>query len=499
MSDDNAETIPYRLALSVVRISGTITNDFSPQTSRPRTSASSDIEIFVEADPRPAWEQRLSLQSSFAKDRDFDLKLTPDGRLTSSSGTVTGGGGALLEAGIKVGAFIGSTMIGLAAKGFAVTARRTAKPADGKTLEETLADENPALHELRESYRSSIVALQKKMAAHGAAVAGASEVGLAKLVEGAAVRGTLERVRAEAAEVEAEVDAWRRSRFPSTSEERSFEIPSDDLPVLAAAEPSHEFDLAKLPAPLRNAAEQLGVIVAEVRQHHSPAAARAQDEWADDGIWFRATRPASLAIYERPLGSEADFKLRSVTPSPVIDSKSELSFLCFDSGLFEKRSGGVEFGDSGAVSHVTRASESAARQISAALSAAPGEIKESVEQANAVSEGIAKLRSSAAANRLADLKRQKETIDAEIAEKGALATRAQREKLDRLNADVALAEAEKKLAPAPTPPPAPNKAREEKLARAELDLELRRVETEMAQLATAGASADGRGVTVGTS
>jgi hypothetical protein len=106
-------------------------------------------------------------------------------------------------------------------------------------------------------------------------------------------------------------------------------------------------------------------------------------------------------------------------------------------------------------------------------------LKESVEQAGAVVEGLAKLCSAGAERRLAELKRRKDSIDAEIAEKGALATRAQREELDRLKAEIDIADARKKLAPEPEKPAPPNKELEERIARATLELELRRAEVEM--------------------
>lgn len=498
VSDDIVDKIPYRLPLSVVNIAGTITSDFDPRTSKPRTSASSDIHVSVEADPRTSWEQHLSMASSFAKDMDFDLKLTPDGRLTSSSGTVTGAGGALLEAGIKVGTFIGSTMIGLTSKGVAFAGAAIPKDMrlDAPSFDDTLEAEEKPLYELREAYRTAIVALQNRIAANGERVAKSSEPGSGKLNDGSVLHGALELVRAEAAEVEAQVDAWRRSRFPSTSHERSVAIATDELPVLDSAQPSHRFDLAQLPAALRDTVQHLGVVVAEVRdpgqQIANPVVA-SDTAKAQNGIWFRATRLANLAIYERPLGSEEDFKIRVVTPTTVIDSKSDLDFVALDSSLFEKRAATMEFGDSGALSHVTRTTESAARQLSAALSTAPEAIKGAVEQAGAISSEIAKLQSDAATRRLAELNRRKETIDAEIAEKGALATRAQREALNALNAQVELAEAEHKLISLPAAVPPANRDLEDRLARAKLDIQVRQAEAELARLAPGATAPDGAG------
>jgi hypothetical protein len=270
-------------------------------------------------------------------------------------------------------------------------------------------------------------------------------------------------------------------------------VGTDELPPLDSPVPAATFDLTNLGATLREAAEQLGVVVARVREVEEDELNYAPEDLKDEsGIWFRTARPLSLAVYERRPGSNDEFRLDSVTPVWVVDSDSRLGFLRFDSGIFDKQVGAVEFGDGGALSGLTSGGESAGRHLSTALSSVPGQIKESVEQAATVVEGLTKLRAAAAERRLADLKRRKEIIDAEIAEKGALATRAQREELERLNAKIDLVEAEKKLAPDPVTPPSPNQELEERLARTTLELELKQAEFQMEWMRRALAT-DGQG------
>jgi hypothetical protein len=479
VNDDKPTEVYYRLARSVVEISGEVTSGFDPKTSQKRTSATSDIELTVAADPRLDWRCPLPMGRSFMKDKEFDLKFASDGRLTSSSATVTGAGGAIVEAGVRVAAFVGSAVVAAVAKGLE-EARPEPEP---RTFDQVLSDENEDLYKRRESYRASIVALQDKLAQHGAQVA-ANPGAPGLLLQGTVIRGTLERIRMEAAEVEAEVDAWRRKRFPSELTAREFAIGTDELPNIDAAGQTATFNLNELTSPVREAAEQLGVLVARVAEVDEDDLNWTSEDLTDEsGIWFRTARPVDLALYERELGSTGEFRLRSVTRTWVVDSESRLGFVRFDSGLFEKQVGALEFGDTGALSGLTSAGESAARQVSAALSAAPGQVKESVEQASAVVEGLTKLRATGAERRLADLKRRKETIDAEIAEKGALATRAQREELDRLDAQIDVVDAQKKLAPEPVAPPSPNKELEDRLARATLGLQLKQAEFEMEWLA----------------
>jgi len=472
VGDDKKTEVYYRLARSVVRISGEVTEDYDPKTSEPRTLATSDIEVGVEADSRLAWRCQLPMGQQFMKDKQFDLALTADGRLASSSVTVAGAGTAVLEAGLRVGTFLGSALLG--ARGLV----QEEKP-EKRTFDQTLEAENESLYKRREAYRTAITALQDKLAEHGSRVA-ASPATSGVSVEGSIIRGTLERVRAEAEQVQLEVDAWRRTRFPTSTDEHDFTVGTDSLPQLEAATPTATFELAKLPAALRDAAEQLGVVVARVGEAEEDALNFTPEDLEDEsGIWFRNARRTNLALYERELGSPDQFKLRSITPAWVVDSDSRLGFLRFDSGLFDKQTGTLEFGDTGALTRLASSDDSPARQLATALSAAPAQVKESVEQAGAVVEGLSKLRSAGADRRLADLKRRKDTVDAEIAEKGVLATRAQREELDRLKAEIDVTDARKKLVPEPEKPPSPNKEIEERIARARLELELKQAEVEM--------------------
>jgi hypothetical protein len=471
MADDKRTEVYYRLARSIVRITGQVTTDFDPKTSEERESATCDIEVGVEADPRLDWRCRLPMGSKFMKDKQFELSFTADGRLKSSSATVSGAGAAIIEAGVRVVGFLGATALAAVAK---------QKPSEkARTFDQVLEVEQDDLFRRREAYRKAITGLQDELAANAERVA-ASPGAVGLLTEGRVVQGTLERVRSEAAQVEAQVDAWRHSRFPSSTEEHEFTVGTDALPQLSSATPEAEFDIGELAPGLRSAATQLGVVVARVVEVEEDALNFTPEDLVDEsGIWFRTARPTNLAVYEREPGGTGAFKLRSVTPAWVVDSDSRLGFLRFDSGIFDKQTGALGFGDTGALTSLSSTDESPAKQLSAALAAAPGQIQESIQQAVAVSEGLAKLRAAGAEKRLADIERRRKLLEAEIAEKGVLATRAQREKLEELKVRAEVAEAEKKLAPEPPPAVSPNKELEAQLTRAKLELELRQAEVEM--------------------
>jgi hypothetical protein len=304
-----------------------------------------------------------------------------------------------------------------------------------------------------------------------------------RLLEARVLSTALDAVRAEAELVEAQISNWRAVRFPTAQRAVQFTIATDRLPDIATPDAEHAFDLSSLSSDARPIAEALGTIVATINEVEEDRLNFTSEALTEaDGIWFRNTRPVQLALYTRDLGADGPFALQRVTRAWVVDADSRLGFLRFDSGIFDKQTGTLEFGGAGSLTRLASTDESAARGLSAALGSAPGQIKESIEQAGAVVEGLDKLRSANAERRLADLKRQTETLEAEIANKGVLATQADREKLERLKVAVDVAEAEGKLAPAP---PDPDAELKEQLAHLRLQLQMRRAEAEMDWLARA--------------
>jgi hypothetical protein len=476
VANEKQTEVYYRLARSMVTISGTVTHDFDPKTSKPRSSATSDIAIGPQADAREDWRFRLPMGKEFMKSKDFELAFTPDGRLTSSSATVSGAGAKLIEAGVRVAGFLGATALALA---------KTPPPAGGppaETFDETLAHDNQSLFDRREAYRRAITELQDALVRNAESVATDPSVP-GRLAQGGAVFGTLERLRLEAAEIEAQVDALKHTRFPTVSEPHEFRVGTDALPRLATAEPAHAFAISDLPPALRQAATTLGVVVARVGDAtEAQANFTDEDRKNDEGIWYRIARPTSLAIYDRQPGEDGPFTLRSVTPEWVIDDLSLLGYVGFNSGIFDKQTGTVDFDDTGALSKIGVSSESAAGQLSAALAAAPGQLKESFDQAVAVVDSYGKLRAAGAERQLADIDRRRKILEADIAEKGVLATKAQRAELEQLDVEVKLAEDRKKLAIEPPAPPSPNKELEDQLARTKLELELKKAQIEIDSL-----------------
>ena len=479
MADHKETEVYYRLARSVVTITGQVTHDFDPTTSAARTAATSDIEIGVGADPRLDWRCRLPLGRDFMRDKTFDLAFASDGRLTSSSATVSGVGASLIEAGVRVAGFVAATGMAALAKTVPPAPPPPPKP---RTFEDALEQDNADLFNRRNAYRTAITNLQDALARNAQSVA-ANPATPGLLAEGRALQGTLERLRLEAEHVVAQVDAWLHTRFPSVSETHEFAIGTDDLKEIPAADATIQVDINDLSPTMQQAAATLGVVVFRVADVEEAAASfTSEDLQQDVGVWFRVARPTHLAIYDRELGDDGPFTRRRVTPEWVVDSYSRLGYLGFESGVFDKQTDSVEFGDAGTLSKLGSSDESAGRQLSAALAAAPGQLKESFDQAVAVVDSYGKLRAAGAERQLADIDRRRKILEAEIAEKGVLATKAQRAELERLDVEVKLAEDRKKLVVEPPPAPSPTKDLEEQVARAKLELELKQAEIEIDRL-----------------
>ena len=213
MAKDKQTEIYYRLARSVVRISGAVVEDVDPSTTQPRRIIASKVTVAVEADPRPAWHCKLPTHGSFWKDRQFELTLAEDGRLVGSTGSVTGRGGAAVVAGIRVAALVGSFALRLA--GVPVGIRGDRGEAESGSVESVYADEHPEDAERREKFRSIIAALQEEIANEASRVPEVEEPAkiIAKIRE---LQRALAAVREEAELLEQQFDSWRAARSPCT-------------------------------------------------------------------------------------------------------------------------------------------------------------------------------------------------------------------------------------------------------------------------------------------
>src|SRR5205085_8025084 len=80
--------------------------------------------------------------------------------------------------------------------------------------------------------------------------------------------------------------------------------------------------------------------------------------------------------------------LRRVMPVWIVDGQSEIGFVPFLSGAFKEYGAGVEFGDTGTLSHLTNQHTGAAGAITTALGGTGGAVVESLEQAGKITAAL---------------------------------------------------------------------------------------------------------------
>ncbi|MFL5911275.1 MAG: hypothetical protein ACJ768_11965 [Gaiellaceae bacterium] len=452
MATDLPKGLHYRLPRSTLVIAGSVTHSHDPLTKEERFEATSDITLGVEADAEDdVGLYTVDLSDDGWHDREIDLRLAPDGRLVGSSTTTTGVGGQIVEAGIRLVSTAAAAAITVARFGAAAPLMFAARDevlggGDGqqpRTLDEAYAAEYPELAERRSALRESILALQKTLAETAeAAAAGSDQKRRSALRDVGLVEIALESLRSEASVLETHFDAWRSQRIGAVTQQHSFKLLTTDLREL----PDGRKDA---PEELPISAEDLGKEAAEVARvldvallavpsqqnnHTSPD----DPDGGRFGIFYREPRQLRIAIYdttEAPDQDPRNFALRTVKELWVLDSESEVRYVDFGSGFMNKDAVKVDFGDSGALSELSSTKTATAGQVAAALSAAPGQVQGSIDAVVKTAQSLGTLRSLGAQQRLDDLKRQQDTLEADIAVKGALASRDQQVELARIKAE----------------------------------------------------------------
>jgi hypothetical protein len=349
----DGQTVYYHPARTVVRIVGVVTEKTKDDLAKVREHTS-DVSVATEADLSHQLRLVFPEKELLKRELEFDITLTPDERLSAAGVTTTGVGAEVLEAGVKVAAFVAP----LAAAAFTPSAtEKEGAPPPPTSVDDVFKEECPASAELRKSLRKAIKDLQKKFADEAQVFAGAPADKDDKLK---ALDDALAKARSEAGVLEAQFDAWRSQRFPPWSQKLSYALGVDELPDRNTAKETFELsDDEKQSATLaktREAMDNLGVVVVWIGDRDDTADEIKTD--VTDEIQFRRPRPGWLAVYEvKPphpdqaqagkLLSSLQFRLRSVTSAQVIDSHSAVGAIPFRSSLFARHGTAAEFGETG--------------------------------------------------------------------------------------------------------------------------------------------------------
>jgi hypothetical protein len=500
-----AEPVPtelyYRFPCSSLLVTGTCEQRKDWDTGKEVVRPTADISLFVEADTRRPMV-RLPQQEGA---HEQSLKLTPDGRLASVSGSAHGLLAMVIETSLAVtsfaagliGAAIAPRLPGLptvAAASPSIATRTLAggPKGDAESPAKKWADENPDGDATRlANARSALAALHDELIAHAQESADQQPASAYRRL--VAIKHAISLVEEEVAAINLRKDAWFNTRF-STIEQHRFQLPTDRAFRLAG---DHSVapvkialsDLEPGSAAATAALERLYVAVVEVR-----TAVTAQGATIDDaadldelerdeyfgalgpGMYFRVPRPAVIAIYQDAADRKTDdasreLTLHSVDRYWVVDRDSRMGSV----PLVDEGKASVSFGSTGAVDSVALDIESRLEKVLEALKGAPAAISGGLTQAKGTVEAWNSLRAARADRELRVLEQRKQQLESEIANRGLEADAEQTETLQELKDRLERLKVEKDIAGIQ----APGQSDEEREATARRDLAAR-LRTEVA-------------------
>lgn len=373
------QKVRYALPLTIVRIDGTVTVSTTASGEK-QPVRTSEVSLGVQADPHNVRD--LLLTRDWAKKHEFEVKLAPDERLSGASASSTGLGAQVVAAGLRI-----ATLAVKLAPAVLVAAPEGA--LEPETVEETLEEEDPVLARRRKAYREALAALQDKLADLATETAQNPDAAVHERIK--ATETALTAVREELARLEAQFDDWRAKRFPDWTTTYSYALGVDTLPRRTTARETvtlteEDLEHRKVAKALRT----LGVAVVKIGDRDPT---RHTADFPDNGVEYRRPRLCQLGVYETPgdqlPGTGVEMPLRRLMPAWIVDSWSITDFVPFESGgIFDERSAGVEFGDSGTLSKLTNKSTGAAEALATAASGAGASIVESLEQAGKIADAF---------------------------------------------------------------------------------------------------------------
>ena len=362
----DALTLAYWCARTTLTISGTVTAHFDETGKLAGADKTSVVSLGCEADPGARHDLHLTHR---AGSQEFDLRLAPDGRLAGAGFDDEGAGAAVIGATLSV-VSLGATVAGalLPALGIAPQAQAPAE-SDQVYWRELQAREREV--------KELIDRLQQRAIAVAATVdAGAPP----SLNEIKSLSAALALLRREEAKIEAAMKAWRAAHFPDRTTTFTYTIAAGELEAAADAPGTIQVDVDGLAGDIKAAASTLHMVV---RRVEPPADVPARAAHEDEAIFYRLPRRVHLAIYEHSLigqkldsasvpSGPQDFHLRQLLPVWIIDSRCETHTVPITHSLFGKHSATLEFGDTGALSHVANTDVGGAGNVADAITNALG-------------------------------------------------------------------------------------------------------------------------------
>jgi hypothetical protein len=371
-------SLSYYMAQTTVTINGTVTTHYDHRGRADTFDRTSIVSIGVGADPSTAQQVEVENRRFHHADTELDLHFGPDGRLAGAGFQSSGVGAEVIGAVVCMTSLAASVASGIGALASLARSQKqagelVADPAGAQT-------EWEALNQRAEQLKTLVSDLQKRAIESAGKAVGEGPVPTGLADELKAVSAALDLARAEAAKVKQALGSWQVKHFPDATTAFTFVLGIDELPAAGSVEDSFELDPDQLTGKAKEAAHQLQTLV---RRVDTPQATRPAVPHPDpDAIVYRAPYQTTLAVYELTAGDGGDaalqakgprnWELRQVVPIWAVGAQSEVRSATMLTDHFGKNSIHLEFGDSGALSHLTVAETGALANISSTISGVLG-------------------------------------------------------------------------------------------------------------------------------
>jgi hypothetical protein len=402
--------IRYALVGSAIRLRGKQVTVADKYTVPSVSTSLEDLQ--VELVHHAAAAPSRTIHTGKAKgDQEFNVILTPDGRLQSINYKTTGIGGAVITAGAKVLAFVGAVVQAAARAGKLAGQSSTPDSPDPRAA---WADEHAEeATQLAANRTLATVAAAKLTDVRRQMVA---EEGLVKLRNLAArektLDATLQTLRQEIGRIEELYRVWRDQQRHTVSAliERVVEVAR--LPLHEKSVP----DISALQGDVLDLWKDFGVLVEVVDAKRLEGSTDAGgDNVNAKMIGWRIARPIELWVWKRVVPEIPQLVSRSLVR--VVDTHSDMHGMEVQTSIFGEHGGSWTFNDDGSPATLNVHHESAVGAFANALAGVPGALAESVGHAaklrddwSGIEDAAAEREKAAAERDLATAKARLETV-----------------------------------------------------------------------------------------
>jgi hypothetical protein len=502
----HSDIFGYRLPMTHVRFSGTVTDSFDSILMKQLPASPVAVaEMVVMADSSTWCEAKI--KHGFFRDTAVSFEFTEDARLTSASSEVIGQAGKLVLGVVGVAATAAGVVLGLPGLAAAAAAGTIAA---GKAIEEAkpsiAPDEKPAeqtdeekvynaykkahgdIADLRLELTKTQVTLKQDMGTTAAALASTTDPSerTRLLRQLRSSKEALQIAGDEATKLDRHFTEWRASTIKKTTADYDFTVPLTALRDCKLVNGEIHVSSGSV---LQVVWDRLGLAVIPVElgpeegaDEGEAARVPAKGDDPKSSVFVRVPRKLRIDIYRK----DDEALLHRSREYLVMDDKCFVREIDLPkSRLFSKESKTLKFGPGGSLIAVSTASTAAATAAAEIASGLPAGISGGLEQSKKILDQLSGLSTAAMDQQLAAIKKQVELKQQELVLAGLNATDQQYAELERLKQEAAILENRQKVAVAQaTLPDAADGARlkqEVELLKAQLEriLTAKALETEM--------------------